>query len=128
MNTIVPCINNTAGGFMADIVKYILNDPTTPDLMVDMEIPSKPAYCDFKVDGFRGGSTQLNTLEHQAACCQVTLINGINLANLYARVDHWSSVSQLFVQPRAGKQFNAYYDRQGLRFFYSTDPVSRQVI
>lgn len=113
---------------MADIVKYILNDPTTPDLMVDMEIPAKPAQCDFKVDGFRGGADQLNTLEHQAANCQVTLITGINLACRYTNLNHWSSVSQLQVQPRAGKQFNAYYDRQSLKFFYSTDPVSRQLI
>ena len=113
---------------MANIVKYILNDPTTPDLMVDMEIPAKPAQCDFKVDGFRGGADQLNTLEHQAANCQTTIINGINLVNRYINVARWSSVAQLFVQPRAGKQFNAYYDRQGLKFFYSTDPVSRQLI
>ena len=32
------------------------------------------------------------------------------------------------IVPRAGQDFNAYYDRTGLKFFYNTDPKVNQVV
>lgn len=115
---------------MADSISYIYNDPTTPDLIGPVILPSKPGTMDFKVDGFRGGTDAMYTLEHQAACCYVTVVNAINLANRYLvyPLTNWSSVVQLLVQPRAGKQMNAYYDRQSLKFFYATDPITQKVV
>lgn len=114
---------------MADI-KYVYNDPTTPELIGTVTLPQQPGTMDFKVDGFRGATDAMYTLEHQAACCYFTIANAINLANHYLKIPlkGWSSVVQLFVQPRAGKQLNAFYDRLALRFFYATDPVTKNII
>lgn len=114
---------------MADI-NYVYNDPSRPDLIGPITLPQKPGTMDFRVDGFRGPTEAMYTLEHQAACCYSTLVNAINLANRYLLVplSNWSSVVQLFVQPRAGKQMNAFYDRQALRFFYATDPITQKIV
>lgn len=114
---------------MSDI-NYVYNDPSRPDLIGKVILPPKPGTMDFKVDGFRGATDAMYTLEHQAACCYFTIANAINLANHYLLVPlgRWSSVIQLFVQPRAGKQMNAFYDRQALRFFYATDPITQKIV
>lgn len=114
---------------MLDII-YVLKDPTTPNLVVPVDLPPKPGILPFKVDGFRGATTSMYTMEHEAAMCHYSIVQAINLMNkvLQRSVENWSSINVLSVWPRAGKQFNAYYDRSGLKFFYSTDPVLRQVI
>lgn len=111
-------------------IQYIYKDPTLPDLIGPVELPSAPKNCQFKVDGFRGATDAMYTLEHQAACCHVSIVHAINLANRYLEVPitAWSSVPRLLVLPRAGKQFNAYYDRIALRFFYATDPITRKMV
>jgi hypothetical protein len=114
---------------MADI-NYIYNDPTTPALIGPYNLPPKPGVMDFKVDGFRGATPAMYTLEHQAACAYVTVVNSINLANRYLAqpLTRWATANILFVQPRAGKQLNAYYDRQALRFFYAMDPTRKALV
>ena len=111
-------------------INYVYNDPSTPNLIGPVALPVKPGTMDFKVDGFRGVTDGMYTLEHQAACCYMTIVNAINLANRYllAPLGGWSSVVQLFVQPRAGKQMNAFYDRRALRFFYATDPITKKIV
>jgi hypothetical protein len=115
---------------MAQQIKYIYNDPSTPKLIALLDIPPKAAVMPFKVDGFRGATDAFGTLEHQAACATVTITNAINLANKYLSipVTRWATAPTLFVQPRAGKQLNAFYDRQALRFFYAADPVTKQLV
>ncbi len=114
---------------MADIT-YVLNDPTTPNLVMPVDLPPKPNVLDFKVDGFRGATPTMYTLEHQAAMCHYGIIHAINLMNKFLKtpVTHWSSVQSLYVEPRAGKQLNAYYDRQALRFFYAMDPIKKVMV
>src|SRR5688572_15580031 len=96
-----------------DEITYPYNDPSTPELFGPVTLPQKPGTLDFRVDGFRGPNNVVGTLEHQAACCYFTVANAINLANRYLKTPlrGWSSVVQLYVQPRAGKQLNAFYDR-----------------
>ncbi len=114
---------------MADIT-YILNDPSTPTLMIPVNLPPKPAVMDFKIDGYRGATPEMGTLEHQAACIYYSVVKGINLVNsvLQTPIQSWAATQTLYVQPRAGKQFNAFYDRQALRFFYATDPIANKMI
>jgi hypothetical protein len=110
-------------------IKYVLNDPTTPDLVIDVPLPAKPAVMDFRVEGFSGPVSSLWTLESQAANCFVTLANAIQrVANHKPGVNHWAATQTLVVRPRAGQQFNAFYDRNGLHFFYASDPVMKKVI
>ena len=40
----------------------------------------------------------------------------------------WATLRVLTANPWAGKDFNAYYDGQALRFFYDTDPVTKQMV
>lgn len=115
---------------MSDI-NYVLNDPTTPSLVIPVDLPPKPNGMDFRIDGFRGATTTMYTLEHQAALCHYNVAQGINVMRKHLKtplLNHWSSVQTLYVQPRAGKQLNAFYDRQALRFFYAMDPITRNMV
>jgi len=114
---------------MADL-NYILNDPTTPDMVIAVNLPPKPAVMDFVVDGYAGPTQTMYTLEHQAACCYFTVVNAINLAVRYATkpLVTWAATQNLFVIPRAGRQLNAFYDRRALKFFYAQDPITRQIV
>jgi hypothetical protein len=112
-------------------INYVLNDPTTPSLVIPVDLPPKPNGMDFRIDGFRGATTTMYTLEHQAALCHYNVTQGINVMRKHLKtplLNHWSSVQTLYVQPRAGKQLNAFYDRQALRFFYAMDPVTRNMV
>lgn len=114
---------------MADI-NYLINDPTTPHLVIPVDLPPKPGVLNFKIEGFNGPTQNIGTLEHQAASCHYTIVQAINLINSYLKmpITKWATVPVLTVKPRAGQQFNAYYDRNSLRFFYATDPVAKKVI
>lgn len=114
---------------MTDI-KYVINDPTTPELVIPVVLPPKPEIFDFRVEGYVGPTPTMYTPEHQAAQCYYNVIQAINLLNrtLKSPVSKWSSTNTLYVIPRAGKQFNAYYDRIALRFFFGMDPVLRQMV
>lgn len=111
-------------------ITYILNDPSTPNLAIPVNLPSSPSVLNFKIDGFRGASSVMYSLEHQAAMCHYSMVQAINLMNKFLKspVTHWASVQTLYVQPRAGKQLNAFYDRQALRFFYAMNPVSKKMV
>lgn len=114
---------------MADIT-YVLNDPSTPDLVTLVDLPPQPGFLEFKVDGYRGATPTMYTLEHQAACAYYTLATSINYFNKFINrpVTRWATTNTLYVQPRAGRQMNAYYDRRALRFFYSPDPVTKKIV
>ncbi len=114
---------------MPDII-YVLNDPTIPELAIPVNLPAAPPGPQFKVDGYRGATDAMWTLEHQAASVHYTICNAINLANRYlvAPLKNWATTQMLLVQPRAGKQLNAYYDRQALRFFYAMNPITRNLV
>ncbi len=115
---------------MSDIT-YVLNDPTTPNLVEGVNLPTKPIGMDFKIDGFVGATSTMYTPEHQAAMCHYSITQAINLMRKVLKqplLGHWSSVRTLYVQPRAGKQLNAFYDRVGLKFFYAMNPVTKNMI
>lgn len=115
---------------MADIT-YLLNDPTTPNLVIPVDLPAKPTGMDFKIDGFSGPTSTMYTLEHQAASCHYSIVQGINTMRKYLKtgvLSHWAAVQTLYVQPRAGRQLNAFYDRAALRYFYSMDPVANKMV
>lgn len=114
---------------MADIT-YVLNDPTTPCLFVPVDLPPKPNFMNFAIEGFGGATPELYTLKHQAAMCHYSLVQAINLANSVLKnpLTRWAKANVLYVQPRAGKQLNAFYDRVALRFFFAKDPVTNNIV
>ena len=92
--------------------------------------PMGPAH--FVIPGWAGQSGLFNpgTLEFQAGQLAVVLDQTFSMwCDFFGTNLTWhSSVPRLPVTPRAGKDFNAYYDRLGLKFFFNTDPVTTQTI
>jgi hypothetical protein len=103
-------------------IEYILNDPTTPDLVSSVSVPDTSTGPKFSVQNYQGGGFPLGSSESQAANCVVTLKHTIDFLNQYTDkpITNWSSTSNLKVFPRAGEDLNAYYDRRNLKFFYFT--------
>jgi hypothetical protein len=91
---------------------YILDDPAVP-ANVNIKVPDLPNPCPvFTLDGSKD--------DKQVKQVYSTLVFTLDFVqpNLIHPLNRWSSVNNLSVFPRAGKQFNAYYDRQNLKFFY----------
>lgn len=111
---------------MGDIL-YILNDPTTVNLMVETKLPAPRNIMKVKVDGFSGPTNDLFSNQWQAACCEVSLAQAVAVFNKYLEtpVTKWAATNNLIISPRAGRQLNAYYDRKSLRFFYALDPITQ---
>lgn len=104
-------------------VKYLLNDPSTPELIKQVTIPDSPISAKVAIKNYRGGGFELGTQEGQAASCMFTLSHVVNFVNQYVdkKMVNWSTTNKLYVNTRAGSDLNAYYDRQNLKFFYFTD-------
>lgn len=110
-------------------IKYLINDPTTTDLIIEVP-PPKAAPLKMKINGYVGGGHPLGSHHAQAAMCYVTLNNALNymLANTNKEIKRWAATNTLMVLPRAGQDFNAYYDRNSLRFFFATDKTTKNVV
>ena len=112
-------------------IKYLLNDPTTSDQLINL-LPPTPCSLKMNIAGYVGGGYEPNTLQGEAAGCYVTINTVakylISLVDTKKTFTKWAAVSILNVNPRAGKDFNAYYDRQGLKFFYDKDPITKKMI
>lgn len=96
---------------------YLINDPSTPDLTANVEIPSV-GLLRFNVRDMN--SSPKNKREQQSLNCFVTIANCINFVqkNSKIAIKKWSATQELQVIPQAGKDLNAYYDRSSLKFFY----------
>lgn len=113
----------------SELFDYYLNDPTTPSLVTRVPIP-KLSSVHPKVDviGFREGPfVQQETIRSQAASVLFSVVFTLSWVNKIRTVDKWAATSVLRISPRAGRQFNAYYDRFGLYFFYDQHPVTKKV-
>jgi len=115
----------------SNTIKYIINDPTTSDMMIEM-LPPEPCQLKMNINGYIGGGCQLGTLQGQAAGCYVTIntIAKYLTKNIKTNKDltKWAAVSVLNVNPRAGKELNAFYDRTNLKFFYDTDAIMHKTV
>lgn len=108
-------------------IKYYLNDPAFPEL-TGFTDNSEPYKLKIKVKGFTGGGAPFDTLQGKAANVFATLKKGINIINSRLNLDKWAAVDILNVDPLAGVQPNAYYDRQNLKFFYFTSPTNNKEV
>jgi len=119
---------------MSTLVPYLLNDPTTPELVIDIELPDHPKKLDFGVKGYnRGIIKKIGSPQHQAANCYITVANCIHymqsiISQSQQPVQRWAAVKKLSVVPRNGKMLNAYYDRKGLKFFWANNPKTKGII
>lgn len=113
---------------------YLLNDPTTPTLSEPQVLPATPVNLQFRVDGYVSvGLGSHDAKISQAVNCYITLCKSINhfqgvIGKIDKPVPRWAATSNLHVVPQAGRDFNAYYDRSSLKFFYDLDPVTRKTV
>lgn len=114
----------------SQIIHYRPNDPTTPELTIDVIPPIGLAGMQFRVLGYIGGGYSIDSIEGQAAGCYVTVANGTKLVQklLSKPLKNWAATSALVVTPRAGQDLNAYYDRRGLKFFYMPDKKLGKIV
>jgi hypothetical protein len=111
----------------SDKILYQINDPTTPDLRVEVSPPASPRPR-INVKGYAGGGHPFGSAKAQAANCYVTLAVTTNYFQQLIKnkqVNRWPGTSILKAIPRAGVQLNAYYDRRHLKFFYGTNPSTQ---
>lgn len=124
------------GALSANQIWYPFNDPTTPKLgsFVGLRVP--PKRLNFQVMGHKGvqpkviANSKRGSKEHQAACCVETLCRTIELSqrNLKKPLNKWAATNSMIVKPRAGKDFNAWYDRRSLSFFFDQDPKTKKMV
>lgn len=109
---------------------YLLNDPTTPSLITRVPLPKlSDTSLKFEVIGFREGPLlQEDAVRIQAASVLYSVLFTLNWVNKIRPINRWAVTDKLKISPRAGKQFNAYYDRFGIHFFYELHPFSKKMI
>jgi len=113
---------------------YLLNDPTTPQFSEPQILPPQPLNLQFTVNGYN--PTELNSTLPQASRavnCHITLCNSINyfqdtISKIDKPVQEWAATHNLIIYPQAGQDFNAYYDRSALKFFFNVDPVTQKTV
>lgn len=107
-------------------ITYLLNDPAYPELNQTIPIP-KPNGLEIFVKYFGNKGAALNTMEGRAANLYGILCFGINYFNSKLNLNKWALVKRLNVDPAAGIQANAYYDRSNLKFFYFKNRAGKDV-
>ncbi len=108
-----------------NLVEYVLNDLSTPDLIVQIPFPKQqpPSYW---IQNYSGKTdTKTQSLSMNVYC---TMNFTLERVNAIQPIKGWAKTSTLQVIPTAGKQLNAYYDRKHLKFFYDKDPKTGSYI
>lgn len=107
-------------------ITYMLNDPAYPQLVQTIPIP-KPNGLDIFVRFFANKGAAFSTMEGKAANLYGIICFGINYFNQKLNLNKWAMVKRLNVDPAAGIQANAFYDRDGLKFFYFKDKNGKDI-
>jgi len=108
-------------------IEYLINDRSTPDL-VKMVMPPEPYnLLNYSVHQYKGGGFPSDSDEGRAANVYVTVTNCLNMMRKYSNkpLVRWAGTKDLAVLPMAGTDFNAFYNRKSMQFFFSYDPVAK---
>jgi len=107
-------------------IHWFLNDPTTPDLALDVDVPVAQPNPPFSVQNYVGYAADPNSNQYRAANCHVSLLSVQKTIEKYVgTLPKWRAVQIMKIIPHAGNQLNAYYDRVSLRFFSGPNAVTR---
>jgi hypothetical protein len=112
-------------------INYFINDPTTPDLVKQVNPPTNfPCDLRYAVKDYRGDGADLSTPEGRAAQTYYAIWNALNWLQTYKSVPSvkWAAVSVLKALPEAGQDLNAFYNRASLQYFYIRDPATNKVV
>lgn len=108
--------------FAGNAVNFLPNDPDARSVSVEQVVPP-PGPELFSIPGWTGsgGRFKPGTPQFQAGQLFVVLQRTYAVwKSLLGQDIRWQAgLPQLPVDPRAGQDLNAYYDRRGLRFFYA---------
>lgn len=109
-------------------VKMYLNDPTSPDLVIEEEIVK--TALEMNATGDQGGGFPLGSIQQQAAACKGMVNHALAyvLTKTPKTIRRWAVTNSLNIIPRAGKDINAFYDRGSLKFFFFGDKVMQKNI
>lgn len=116
---------------MANLINVFFEDPGTAGAaLAQVEPPDAPAP--FAIPGWNGagGLFQPGTPEFQAGQLHVVLTRAhAAWSDFFDRALTWQTgAARLPIVPRAGEEFNAYYDRSALKFCYALNPRTQQTI
>lgn len=100
-------------------MRFYVNDPAYPAL-TESVADVKPDRLKISVMYLNPNEMDFNTNGGKAANAYGVLANTINFLNPKLNITKWAMVDTLQVNPLAGQQANAYYDRSFLKFFYFT--------
>jgi hypothetical protein len=108
---------------------YQANDPSTPDLRIQVDLPPNPTPLQITVEGFKGSVNNWGTPESDAATTYVTLATCLAyIQKMFGNPQKWAAVRVLSAVPRAGRQMNAYYDRRAVKYFYDQNPRTGRMV
>lgn len=114
---------------VSDVFEHLLNDPTTPGLRVLVPTPQHDLSPKIEVVGLKKGPILAHdAVRVQAARVFTTIAFTVSWVQKIRPFDKWALGDKLIVVPRAGRDFNAFYDRTGLHFYYDAHPVTRKVV
>ncbi|MDE3088905.1 MAG: hypothetical protein KGJ80_05930 [Chloroflexota bacterium] len=112
-------------------VNVFANDPNAKGLSLE-QVPPPTGTSPFTIPGWTGAGGLFNpgTPQFEAGELFVVLTNTYGAWSDFFGGDFaWQpGFAQLPIFPRAGQDFNAYYDRKGLKFFSNTDKTTGQAI
>ena len=97
-------------------MEYLFNDRC---VSLKGNVPWPKPLLNIRVQGLN----EMAPVAGKASNCYITLSNSINyikkiLPKIGKDISGWAAVPNLAVLPEAGKQLNAYYNRNSLSFFY----------
>lgn len=98
-------------------MRYYLNDPSSPSLIEEVTNPT-PRGLNISVANLEPGVVDFTSPQGLANNAYAVLCHGINMFNSDFNLNRWALVGSLNVNPMAGYEANAYYDRRNLKFFY----------
>lgn len=110
-------------------IEYILNDPLTPNLSEHVSVPTDTSLPHFAVVGWNGQA--ISDVQKQAAQVYVCMYITNQMLRKYSTnqpFTNWAAVDTLVANPRAGWNFNAYYDRTSLQFFFQKNPITNAMV
>lgn len=110
-------ISRMIGGLGHLAGNFPLNDPTTPSLVAEAGVPTM-GHLQYAVHGL--SMEPKNANETRALNCYFHIGHCLNSVQrtLQRPLQSWAATRLLQVQPAAGSDMNAYYDRRSLKFFY----------
>jgi hypothetical protein len=116
--------------WLTNLFKYWFNDPSTPNLSGDVELPMQAPGAQVAVQGFNGQGGVPGSPEQQAIQVYITLVESLNYAKRFVgdRLSRFTLANPLPAYPRFGQDWNAFYDRSALKFFFAMDPETHKTI